>query len=246
MIGKLTGYVDYIDRKQGCIVLELSTGMGYVVWVHGRLQHALPLDGTVVSLIIETIVREGDIALYGFSSYAEKEWFRLLMTVQGVGAKVAMAILESYRSNELSAILAHQDKTKLQQVSGIGPKLALRIVTELKDKTISVGQTMRRAAMASSNGHVLMDDDESDASLLPATLMSTLLGEHDGDDGLACHQSNPSHHGLIQDGISALVHLGYHKIQATEIVNQIISDDNINDLATLIRVALQRLSSFVR
>ncbi|MDD5586501.1 MAG: Holliday junction branch migration protein RuvA [Alphaproteobacteria bacterium] len=131
MIGKLTGTIDSIAGNQ--IVIDVS-GVGYVVACSAHTLRQIGTAGDVASLLIETQVREDSISLFGFAGAEERDWFRLLTTVQGVGAKVALAILSVLPPGRLAQAIAAQDKAALAQAEGVGPKLALRIVTELKDK----------------------------------------------------------------------------------------------------------------
>jgi len=136
MIGKLKGLVDsYHDDH---IILDVN-GVGYVVACSGRTLQKLPPVGQAVSLAIETQVREDAIRLYGFASDSERDWFRLLQSVQGVGAKVALAILSILPPAELTSAIALQDKAAVSRAPGVGPKLAARIVAELKDKAPAFG-----------------------------------------------------------------------------------------------------------
>ena len=131
MIAKLTGKLDEIGEDWAIIDVG---GVGYLVFCSARTLRSLPEKGGIVSLHIETHVREDHIHLYGFESVAARSWFTLLQTVQGVGAKVALGILSLYSGDELTQIVAAQDKTALTRVSGVGQKVAGRIAAELKDK----------------------------------------------------------------------------------------------------------------
>lgn len=131
MIGKLTGTLDNVAGDAALIDVN---GVGYVVHAASRTLSRLGPAGTPVSLLIETHVREDAINLYGFWDHTERDWFRLLTTVQGVGAKVALAILGVLSPDDLSLAIASQDKTAVTRAPGVGPKLAARIVAELKDK----------------------------------------------------------------------------------------------------------------
>jgi Holliday junction DNA helicase RuvA len=132
MIGKLTGTVDSVGED--FVVLDVH-GVGYLVHCSARTLQELPAAGKTAALAIETHVREDQIRLFGFLSLAEREWFRLLQTVQGVGAKVALAILSTLRPADLATAIAMRDKAAITRAPGVGPKVAERIVTELKDKT---------------------------------------------------------------------------------------------------------------
>jgi holliday junction DNA helicase RuvA len=131
MIGKLTGTVDSIGEDY--LVLDVH-GVGYLVHCSARTLQDLPAAGQTVVLAIETYVREDQIRLFGFFTVAEREWFRLLQTVQGVGAKVALAILSTLKPADLATAIAMRDKASITRTPGVGPKVAERIVTELKDK----------------------------------------------------------------------------------------------------------------
>jgi Holliday junction DNA helicase RuvA len=130
MIARLRGNVDAIE--DGRCIMDVG-GVGYLVFCSARTLGALPNAG-IATLLIETQVREDAIALYGFASSAERDWFRLLTTVQGVGAKVALALLSALSPDQLIAAIATGDKSALTRSPGVGPKLAIRICTELRDK----------------------------------------------------------------------------------------------------------------
>lgn len=131
MIGKLKGLVDSFGDDW---VLIDCNGVCYEAFCSGRTLQALPKVGEGSVLFIETIVREDLIRLYGFTTQAEKSWFILLMTVQGVGARVALSILSVLSPSELSSAIALGDKAMIGRANGVGPKLAVRLVTELKGK----------------------------------------------------------------------------------------------------------------
>lgn len=131
MIGKLKGLVDSFGDD---FVLIDCGGVCYEAFCSSRTLQALPQVGHAAVVFIETIVREDLIRLYGFSSETEKAWFNLLMTVQGVGARVALSILSVLSPSELASAIALQDKAMIGRANGVGPKLAVRLVTELKGK----------------------------------------------------------------------------------------------------------------
>ncbi len=136
MIGKLRGIVDSLDEDE--LILDVN-GVGYVVAASARTLRALPPRGAPAELLIETHVREDAIKLYGFMTAAERDWFRLLQSVQGVGAKVALGILGALTADTLSGAIARQDKAMMARAPGVGPKLAARLVLELKDKAPALG-----------------------------------------------------------------------------------------------------------
>ena len=131
MIGKLTGRIDQIE--DGRCLIDVG-GVGYVVQASSRTLSAMPQPPAAASLLIETHVREDAILLYGFADPAERDWFRLLTTVQGVGAKVALGILSAMSPRELVTAIAASDRASMTRAPGVGPKLAVRILSELREK----------------------------------------------------------------------------------------------------------------
>ena len=136
MIGKLRGIVD--SYGEDWVILDVQ-GVGYVVFCSSRTLSALPSRGEAAMLAIETYVREDQIRLFGFTSDEERDWFRLLQTVQGIGTRVALAILSTFKPGDLASAIALGDKAAVARAPGVGPKVAQRIVTELKDKVPSFG-----------------------------------------------------------------------------------------------------------
>ena len=130
MIAKLSGIVDSVGDDW--VIIDVN-GVGYLVFCSSRTLSFLNV-GEAARLTIETHVREDHIHLYGFADAAERDWFRLLTTVQGVGAKVCLAILSTLSADELVQAVASGDKGAVSRANGVGPKLATRIVSELKDK----------------------------------------------------------------------------------------------------------------
>ncbi len=152
MIAKLTGLIDSVGLSH--VIIDVN-GVGYLVSASARtLSRIGSQKGTAVSLLIETIVREDAISLFGFADAAEKEWFQILCTVQGVGAKVAQAILGAVPVDQLPVVIAAQDKSALRQADGVGEKLAVRIVTELKEKAgkMALGHAAAQKAQVARKG----------------------------------------------------------------------------------------------
>lgn len=147
MIAKLTGVLDSTGEDWAIVD---AGGVGYLVACSSRTLGRLPSIGERVSLHVETHMRENQIQLYGFLSTAERDWFRLLQSVQGVGAKVALAILSVLEAGELVQAIAAQDKAQVARANGVGTRLAARIVSELKDK--AAGLALGPGAMAPPAG----------------------------------------------------------------------------------------------
>jgi Holliday junction DNA helicase RuvA len=136
MIAKLSGRLDMTG--DGEAVIDVG-GVGYLVFCSARTLSQLGTVGDVVTLVTETHVREDHIHLYGFVNAVERDWFRLLQSVQGVGARMALGVLSILAPDELAIAIGAQDKAAVQRVSGVGAKLATRIVTELRDKVPALG-----------------------------------------------------------------------------------------------------------
>ncbi|HUK59825.1 MAG TPA: Holliday junction branch migration protein RuvA [Stellaceae bacterium] len=146
MIAMLAGVVDEIGPDR--LVLDVN-GVGYLVFCSGRTLARAPRRGEPLRLLVETHVREDHIHLYGFAEESERHWFRLLNTVQGVGARLALAVLGTLSPDALTTAILAQDKAAVTRAEGVGPKLAQRIVSELKDK---VGTIALAAAHALPEG----------------------------------------------------------------------------------------------
>lgn len=135
MIGKLTGIIDNIE--QNTLILDVQ-GVGYLVQASGRTLARIGTKGDPASLLIETVIREDAFTLFGFADKGEQEWFKLLTSVQGVGAKAGLSILSVSSPEKIALAIAAADKTPIQAADGVGPKLATRILTELKDKAANM------------------------------------------------------------------------------------------------------------
>ncbi len=136
MIGSLTGPVARVGRDEALVDVG---GVGYLVFASARTLDALPPGGAPIRLMVETHVREDHIHLYGFADRAERDWFRQLTTVQGVGARVALALLSALSPDALATAILAQDRAAIVQAEGVGPKLAARILNELKDRVGRIG-----------------------------------------------------------------------------------------------------------
>ena len=131
MIGQLKGIIDRIENDY--VIIDVG-GVGYIVFCSAKTRSRIGAVGEATSVQIETHVREDQITLYGFANSEEKRWFKLLQNVQGVGAKVALAILSAFEPAEITNVILAQDKAAFKPVAGIGPKLAERLLVELKSK----------------------------------------------------------------------------------------------------------------
>ncbi|NIY75930.1 Holliday junction branch migration protein RuvA [Thalassospira sp. HF15] len=234
MIAKLRGVVDFIGEDS--VILDVN-GVGYLVFASRRTLSMLPPKGGDAGLMIETHVREDHIHLYGFADNAEKQWFALLTTVQGVGAKVALALLSVLTPTDLLRALAAQDTTALCRAPGIGPKVATRIVGELKDKAakLNLGPVAAPAAPASPAEEPEKPAAKSRKSTKPAKDVST-------DTAASAPVVDDSV--VLADAVSALVNLGYGRSEAFGAVGkaaQQAGDDKSID--TLIRLGLKELSA---
>ncbi|HAH09870.1 MAG TPA: Holliday junction branch migration protein RuvA [Alphaproteobacteria bacterium] len=148
MIGKLSGVVDAIDGER--VLIDVN-GVGYIAHCSARTLAQLPAPGGRATLIIETQMTQEQIKLFGFGAAQERDWFQLLQSVQGVGAKVALAILGALAPAELAQAIAKGDKAQVARAQGVGPKLAQRITNELKDK-VPAGLVFAGPAIAPKSG----------------------------------------------------------------------------------------------
>lgn len=192
MIGKLKGLVDQVSDDH--LLLDVQ-GVGYMVYGSQRMLARAGL-GEALALLIDMQVREDAISLYGFADAAEQQWFRLLTSVQGVGARVAMALLSALAPHELSLAIASGDKTPLTRANGVGPKLALRIVTELKDKAAGTSNIVPLATATPAPRHTAKEAADPRVGIMD-DLLSALqhLGYGRGDAYQAAArvmQNNPS------------------------------------------------------
>ena len=150
MIAKLTGILDSV--YDGFLILDVG-GVGYRVFCSNRTLSMMPSKGMSCALLIETQVREDHIHLFGFADNAEKEWFATLNGVQGVGAKVALAILSALSPNDLSIAVATADSKAFTRANGVGPKLATRLITELKGKDLTTGVSLESPSALSGTSN---------------------------------------------------------------------------------------------
>lgn len=207
MIAKLKGIVDSIF-EDNCIV-DVN-GVGYLVSASSKTLCRLN-KGAEVSLLIETVVREDSISLFGFYDAWEKEWFNTLTKVQGVGAKVCLSILSALSPSQLAQAVSAQDKNSFLRASGVGPKLAARLVTELKDKIVTVPV-----------GEVSFADVSPDVEVEKQI-------------------SVPENH-LMDDVISALVNLGYQRMEAYKVVVKVYEHNSSASVSELIRLSLKEFA----
>jgi Holliday junction DNA helicase RuvA len=155
MIGKLTGVIDSVGED--ALILDVN-GVGYRVSCSARTLTHIERPGARLSLLIETHVREDEIRLFGFESEAERAWFKALQSVQGVGAKVALGILGTLGPGDLARAVMFGDKAMVARAQGVGPKLAQRIVTELKDRAPAGGIVVDGGKAAPAPENAAMQD----------------------------------------------------------------------------------------
>lgn len=218
MIGKLTGRVDY--RAADHVLLDVG-GVGYTVHCADRTLAALPGPGQVAALYTELLVREDLLQLFGFLTPYDREWHRLLISVQGVGSKASMAILGTLGSEGVARAIAIGDWGAVKAAPGVGPKLAQRVVNELKDKApgiMALGGTMGQAAGTAPDP--LIEADRPAPSAPP----------------------KPSSGAAQADALSALSNLGYAPSEAARAVAEAAGNDPGAEAPALIRAALRRLA----
>ena len=219
MIGKLTGRLDWRGSDQ---VLIDVRGVGYIVHVNDRTLALMPAIGENVALYTDLLVREDLLQLFGFPTLLDKEWHRLLVTVQGVGAKASMSILGALGAEGAARAVALGDARAIQSANGVGPKLAQRIILELKAKApglMAAGVALSATAEASD---AVIEVPQPQTRRPPAPL--------------------PARAAHTADALSALVNLGYGPGDAAQAVATITAQTPEADTTTLIRAALKLMA----
>lgn len=220
MIGKLSGRIDY--RGTDHVMIDVR-GVGYMVYCSDRTLATLPGTGEAVALYTDLLVREDLLQLFGFTTLVEKEWHRLLMGVQGIGAKASLAILGALGADGVSRAIALGDVNAIKAAKGVGPKTAQRVVIELKDKAPGV-MAMGAASPVQAMGDVTAQSDE----VIEAPVRV---------------QAAPAVSASAQaDALSALGNLGYSPTDAAQAVAQAAGDAPEAESADLIRAALKLLA----
>ena len=219
MIGRLRGRVDY--KAHDHFLLDVS-GVGYLIFCSERTLSEIPGNGEFTTIYTDLLVRE-DLQIFGFLSQVEKEWYRLLMSVQGVGAKASLAILSALGEDGVSRAIALGDWTSVKSAKGIGPKTAQRVVNELKDKA---------AHVMSLVPHKVGNQEEkvSDADIIERM---------DDNPSINLAISNNS---AQADALSALQNLGYTPSDAAAAVAKILNQSSDLSTEELIRSSLKMLS----
>lgn len=219
MIGKLSGRLDWRGPDQ---VLIDVRGVGYIVHVSERTLAGMPPLGEAVALYTDLLVREDLLQLFGFPTLLDKEWHKLLTTVQGVGAKAALAMMGTLGADGISRAIMLGDQRAIQAAPGVGPKLAQRVILELKGKAGAV-----MAAGASLAGVAVADDSVLEPAPRPRALAPPVAAP------AAAHAA---------DALSALVNLGYGQGDAAQAIAMISGERPEADTAALIRAALKYLA----
>ena len=225
MIGKISGRLDW--RGSDHVLIDVR-GVGYIVYVSERTLRAMPGPGEAVALYTELVVREDLLQLFGFPTMIEKEWHRLLTTVQGVGAKAAMAILGTLGPEGTGRAITLGDARAIQSAPGVGPKLAQRVILELKAKAPAVmaqGVSLSAAAEADEVVEVSAPPPRRAAAPDPAAKARAAASS---------------------DALSALTNLGYGPGDAAQAVASVVSEQPGLDTAGLIRACLKILAPKAR
>jgi Holliday junction DNA helicase RuvA len=226
MIGKISGRLDW--RGADTVLIDVR-GVGYIVHVSDRTMAALPGLGEAVSLYTDLLVREDLLQLFGFPTMLEKEWHKLLMTVQGVGAKASMAILGTLGAEGVARAISLGDARAVQAAPGVGPKLAQRVILELKSKAAGVmaqGVSLSSVAVAG-------EDDVIEAAAPVAARKAAKP---------AAPSAGAARAAAAADALSALANLGYGTGDAAQAVATAAADAPEADTAVLIRMALKLLA----
>lgn len=222
MIGKITGRVDY--RADGYVLVDVQ-GVGYIVYCSDRTLAQLPAKGGVVALYTDLLVREDNLQLFGFLTLAEKEWHKLLTTVQGVGAKAALSIASTLGTDGVSRAISLGDVNAIKSAQGVGPKIAARVVAELKDKAPAI------MAMGDAGAQMVAPDHDMVIDV-----------QTPNEEAMAAKPVVAASAGAQADALSALTNLGYAHGDAAGAVAQAVQDDPAIAPGNLIRAALKLLA----
>jgi Holliday junction DNA helicase RuvA len=220
MIGRLRGRVDY--KAHDHFLLDVS-GVGYLIFCSERTLSEIPGNGEFTTIYTDLLVREDLLQIFGFLSQVEKEWYRLLMSVQGVGAKASLAILSALGEDGVSRAIALGDWTSVKSAKGIGPKTAQRVVNELKDKAAHVMSLVPHKVGT-------QEEKVSDADIIERI---------DDNPSINLAISNNS---AQADALSALQNLGYTPSDAAAAVAKILNQSSDLSTEELIRSSLKMLS----
>lgn len=218
MIAKLKGIIDNIGED--CCIVDVN-GVGYLVFMSSRSLAKLK-QGEYAVLLIETVIKEDSFTLFGFQTAWEKEWFNTLTKIQGVGGKVCLNILSALSPAQLAQAVAAQDKNSFLRAAGVGPKLAARLVTELKDKIVTIPPEFINGTELNSEN----DDKEILQHVKPEKQQP----------------ENDKLYAMTEDVTSALTNLGYQKIDAYKIASDVCLNNPDKDLPTLIRLCLKEFN----
>ena len=225
MIGSLKGRIEYRGNDHICVDVA---GVGYIVYCSEKTLSSLPVDGEFITLFTDLVVREDLLQLFGFLTFAEKEWHRLLCSVQGVGAKGALAIQGILSVESLSRAILLSDWATIKTAPGVGPKIAQRIVNELKEKAPKV---MAMGSIKSKKENQNIDViDNMDNVMLNEELLDGKINKKE------------SFQELQSDALSALVNLGYSQGDAASAIAQIVLEEDDYHVQDLIRNALKILA----
>ncbi len=230
MIGRLAGRLDY--RAQDHVLIDVR-GVGYLVYCSERTLMALPGPGEAVSLYTDLLVREDLLQLFGFASLVEKEWHRLLMSVQGVGAKASLAILGTLGPDGVSRAIALGDWNAVKAAKGIGPKTAQRVVNELKDKAPTV-MAMAGQTSQPEGGAIAPDMDVIEEAERPDRTGATAPAR--------TARARPLADAAQAEALSALNNLGYAPGDAAAAIVQALDEGAEAETTALIRAALKLLA----
>jgi len=228
MIGRLAGRLDY--RGTDHVLIDVG-GVGYVVYVSDRTMMALPGPGEAVALYTELLVREDLLQLFGFTSLVEKEWHRLLMSVQGIGAKASMAILGALGAEGVSRAISLGDWTAVKAAPGVGPKIAQRVVNELKDKAHSVMAMGGMPGLGMGGGASPSEGEALVESVVPV-----------GPGAAAPVRRHEGSAAAQAEALSALSNLGYGPGEAAGAVAEAANAEPGLETPGLIRAALKLLA----
>lgn len=248
MIGQISGELVCQSKDH---VLVRTGGVGYVVYCTENILSNLPALGETVTLYTDLLVQENNLQLFGFTTLEQKRWYRLLMMVSGIGAKGAIAILNKLDIAQLSDAIILGNWQAVKTAPGIGPKIAQRVVNELKDKVAPFLKEMEEEKIMQIDANRSLDDvKREDNKAQPFAMADTMSSQRrENEENLSLthmsprtHAQSQSQHDIIsKEALSALINLGYEASEALRAISKTRQEGDGDYFDTLIRSALKKL-----
>lgn len=227
MIGQIHGFVTMVNNHEGTACILTQSGVGYTVYLGGNYTAGL-LCGQEINILIETIVKEDSITLYGFNDYEKQIWFRSLLKVSGVGAKMAINIIDSFSIVDITSAIINQDSAFFQQMGGVGEKVSQRIVADLKK------EPAKNTKILGSTRYKNADNMQNSSNMIKQDALQKKQNGKKNADNVQAKKIN------LQDVISALVNLGFDYNKSYSVAASVQEESVLEDAIT---IALRKIGT---